>query len=182
LLENARKKHLSAEDRERAIINKARYEAQAQAARKARDARENLFEEKKRAFLDLLNSGKACMPFKSLDQLNRYKQDDACSVCPVIEQCNKCRQAVRMIGRPNAPGTYAKKATVTFKYAVKGNYPNVTVNVIDSPIGAKTYNVTDSNKSGFRKILTSEFCPQGITGNQISGLTKILNQKGFDLR
>ncbi|MBU0502071.1 MAG: hypothetical protein KJ811_02350, partial [Candidatus Margulisbacteria bacterium] len=78
LLENARKKHLSAEDRERAIINKARYEAQTQAARKARDARENLFEEKKRAFLDLLNSGKACMPFKSLDQLNRYKQDDAC--------------------------------------------------------------------------------------------------------
>lgn len=181
LLENTRKKYFSTDDKQRAIVNKARQDAARDAALRAREAREKLVEDKQVNFALLTASGKACMPFKSLDQLNRFKMSGECEVCPVIDFCRTCRKAIRNIGRP-ASVKSTKKATENFKYDVSFCGSDADIKITNSPLGTATFSTSKSTCSGFRKILTNKYKLVNVTGNQISGLTKILNKAGFDLR
>ena len=141
---------------------------------------------KERLFISLKDQPTVCrMPINSDARFKVVYQSDIC----VKDQCffsATCSEIAALNGkkgkRKSSTGTSAKVATETFKYKVSGNYPNVIVNIIESPLGKESFSLSTVNCKGFRKVLTDMFKPVGITGNQVSGLTKILNKKGFTLK
>ena len=114
--------------------------------------------------------------------------DASCETCTTCYFANTCEEIVSLTSKGKrknsrkSSGKSSKIATEKFRYKVVGNFPSVIINILESPLGKDTYPLTTSNCKGFRKVLTDKFKPVGITGNQVSGLTKILNTKGFSLK
>ena len=159
-------------------------------AQSIRDQEANKNELIERLLTDLRDMPLACaLPLSSVSHVKSVFRQPACKgeLCAFFDTC---AQIISLTGKAspvkrskgNGEKTYNKVATKDFKYKISGDFPSCVVFVTESPLGPERFEVNSNSCKGFRKILTSKYCDHGITGNQISGLTKVLNQKGFVLK
>jgi hypothetical protein len=126
------------------------------------------------------------LPLKTVAHVKRIFGDkELCSSkCVCYETC---KRIIELTGKKtvNSKGdsvSYSKKAVQPFKYQIIFTDNDNTANIsITEPIST-SYLTTKQSCKGFRKVLTDRFCKEfEVTQNQVSGLTKVLNMKGFKL-
>jgi len=176
LLENTRKQYISANDRQYTIVSQARREVARDAIKRARETREKLANDKAVAFDLLINSGVACMPFKNLDMLNRFKMSDGCEECSVIDFCRTCRKAIRTIGRPL---NGQRASTVDNIPIIKCFTPGKATYTFLS----KVYEIPFTNWADYKQNLKramprKDVLAQGMKPGQYSGLQHFSTLKG----